>query len=88
MKYIKTYEKHNPKFNIGDVVEIIDEPYIYYIIDGYDYREKSMIKDVCRLKRYEDRFKLANKEGFYIWKLEEYLQLVPDYKINSMKYNL
>lgn len=103
MKYIKTYEtilKHTPKFNINDPVKIInDNSNIIYIVNGYDFdrtEERTiLIRNTCRLIRYEDKGEMANKEGFYSWIKEDELRLatpkeIEDYKIqlDSKKYNL
>lgn len=90
MKYIKTYEAiHNPKFDINDVVKIKgDETNTLYIVDGYDYRQYTMVKDVCRLKKYSDKDKLAKSEGFFSWRNEDLLEKATEEEINSYKYNL
>ena len=90
MKYIKYYEAiHIPKFNIGDPVKLKNDPTNqFYIINGYDYREHIHIKDICRLLKYEYKDKLVNKEGMYLWYLEEELELIPEEELLAIKYNL
>ena len=93
MRYIKKFEdikKHIPKFEIGDPVKIKGNDTIY-VVDGHDYdyeNIKSRIKNVCRLKRYEDKDKLASYEGFYIWVKETKLIKAKKYEIDAQKYNL
>lgn len=99
MKYIKTYESfrgHIPKFKIDDTVRLkIDNTNTIYIIDGYDYDVSTNIKDVCRVKEYINKDKLANKEGFYSWIKEDKLRLATPEEIEKYmiehsvkKYNL
>ena len=90
MKHLKYYEAlHIPKFNIGDPVKIKNDPTNqFYVIDGYDYRPGTNIKDECRLKKYEEKDKLADKEGFYSWQLEETLELIPEQELLMKKYNI
>jgi len=90
MKHIKTYEaKHIPKFNIGDPVRLKNDPTNqFYLIDGYDYRKNEYIKDICRLRKYEDKDKFANKEGFFSWYLEEELESIPKEELLMKKFNI
>jgi hypothetical protein len=90
MKYIKTFEeKHIEKFKIGDPVKIIgDDTNTIYVIDGYDYRQYTMVRDICRLKKYEDKDKMVNKEGMYSWIKEDRLIKATNEEISALKYNL
>lgn len=92
MKYIKNFEdikKFKTKFKINTPVKIIgNEDNIIWIIDGYDYDKATYIKNICRLKRYTDKDKLANHEGFYIWMKESDLIKAKQYEIDTNKYNL
>jgi hypothetical protein len=110
MKHINKFEKfgmnmfgfkeklHIPKFKIHDPVVIKKEPDTLYAVDGYDYdptERTIMIKNICRLRKYEDIGKYANKEGFYSWIKEDELRSptseeLKNYviKMDSEKYNL
>lgn len=90
MKYIKTYEdKVIQKFNISDTVKIIgDNTNTIYVVDGYDCRQYTMVKDVCRLKKYEDKDKLADREGFYSWIKQDNLIKATEEEVAALKYNL
>ena len=99
MKFLRKYEEnyvrkvHIPKFEIGDAVKIKNDPsHTIYAINGYDYQSgfqnKTYLNDKCRLTRYEDRNKLADREGFYSWVPEYLLESVPDYEIKAKNYNL
>ena len=93
MKYLKLFEEkwfsHIPKFKIKDAVKIKNDPSrTIYAISGYEYRKDSMIKDICRLTRYKDKDKLADKEGFYCWVQEDLLKSIPDYELDAIKYNI
>ena len=88
MKYIKTFENIIiKKFDIGDPVKIIGDDTIY-VVDAYDYRQYTMIKDTCRLKTYEDKDKLVNKEGMYIWVHQDKLIKATEEEVAALKYNL
>lgn len=92
MKHIKLFEeikKHIPKFKKDTPVKIIgDKTNTIYIIDEYEYRKKQNIKDVCRLRKYVDKNKLASYEGFFIWINESDLIEAEQYEIDAIKYNI
>jgi hypothetical protein len=88
MKYIKQYEKHIPKFKIGQPVKVIKDPNTFYLIDGYDYAVGEYVKNTCRLRRYSDKNKFAKEEGFYIWVKEDQLIETTEEEAQANKYNL
>ena len=90
MKHIRQYEaRHVPKFNVGDPVRRKNDPTDqFYLIDGYDYRKNEYIKDTCRLRKYEDKDKLADREGFYSWYLEDELESIPEEELLIKKFNI
>lgn len=80
---------HIPKFKNGTPVKIKnDDTNTFYVISGYDYRKNRFIKDLCRLQKYEDRDKFADREGFFSWILEDELELISEYELSANKYNL
>lgn len=90
MKHLKYFEAtHIPKFNEGEPVKIKnDTTNQFYVISGYDYRKNKFIKDFCRLQKYEDKDKLADREGFFSWYLEDELEPLSESELASIKYNL
>ena len=94
-KFNKTFEDEwiaiphpPPKFKVGDFVRIVNRSSISNTFpDGWQ-SEPYEITLVGVNYGTNTEYLLDTIKGGYIWRRETLLELVPDYELASMKYNL